>query len=162
MYDFCLQLCKMYEDYLEDLFKYSLKLLLGRKKKNDESTKQENTEKEEKNENSEETCTADADKVEDNKSENYEQETDSENRITEVSNNDSEVAAEGESASVQAVDVPASSSGEASVAQQEEKADKGSQYSFSELHFSFTALLLWLCVTLLNVPCVLVWAHKYK
>jgi hypothetical protein len=36
------------------------------------------------------------------------------------------------------------------------------EFSFSELHFNFTVFLLWLSVTLLNVPCVLVWAHNYR
>lgn len=35
------------------------------------------------------------------------------------------------------------------------------EYSLSELHFNFTTLLLWLSVTLVNVPSVLVWAHNY-
>jgi hypothetical protein len=44
----------------------------------------------------------------------------------------------------------------------EAKSSEISQYSFSELHFNFTALLLWLSVTLQNAPCVLVWAHNYR
>jgi hypothetical protein len=42
------------------------------------------------------------------------------------------------------------------------ESNENTEFSFSELHFNFTVFLLWLSVTLLNVPCVLVWAHNYR
>ncbi|PSN32852.1 hypothetical protein C0J52_10314 [Blattella germanica] len=186
---FFLKLCKMYEDYLEDLFKYSLRLILGRRKKNETTQKEGVIEEKEKDETtSNETSSTSVEEVkaiednkdkkeienEDNKDNKDKKETENEDKDKDCKQESGDskctTSLENESTNDAAAIVPAAEplgegdkgSEVAEQAGKEEVSEVKKEYSFSEMHFNFTALLLWLCVTLLNVPCVLVWAHNYK
>jgi hypothetical protein len=135
----------MYEDYLEYLFKYSLKLLL-RKGKNSESSGKEQS-------------SAFDDKCKKNTT-----------VLTEDSEGDDEIEDSSETVTriqphtntQHTADTSADAVRSCSGAEVASSSSEDPEYSFSELHFSFTLFLLWLSVTLLNVPCVLVWAHNYR
>jgi hypothetical protein len=218
--DVWFQLCKMYEEYLEVLFKYSLKLLLRRQKKSEASVEQQRV-SEEQQKASEEQQRTSAEQLRPSKgqqraSEEQQRASEEQQRVSEEQQRASE---EQQRSAVQASDVnnedtttltrneTVGSKGKdnaesetetqhdvvpnpdaenvadacqniettGSVARVNEDSDKSSahveiasessednEYAFSELHFNFTALLLWLSVTLINVPCVLVWAHNYR
>lgn len=188
----------MYEDYLEVLFKYSLRLLLRSKKKREASEEQhtasekQQTASEEQQKASQEqqraseeqqrepeeqqssaneagdvnkkvaTTLTENDAVDSKSQDNADSETEIQH-VT-VPNPDAEVETdmcqtventvsgtridEGSDKSLSHVEVVSESSDD-------------NEYSLSELHFNFTTLLLWLSVTLINVPSVLVWAHNY-
>ena len=190
--DVWFQLCKMYEEYLEVLFKYSLKLLLRRQKKSEASEEQQRASEEQQrasegqqraseeqqrapevqqssaiqasNVNNEDTTTLTRNETVGSKGkDNAESETETQHDV--VPNPDAENVAD----TCQNIETTGS------VAKVNEDSDQSSshveiasesnednEYAFSELHFNFTALLLWLSVTLINVPCVLVWAHNYR
>jgi cobalamin biosynthesis Mg chelatase CobN len=197
----------MYEEYLEVLFKYSLKLLLRRQKKRGASEEQQ-TASEEQQTASEEQQTA----SEEQQTASEEQQTASEEQqraseeqqgvseeqqssalegddinekdATTLTENDagddkSQDNAESETeaqhdpdtgdkadtcqtvkttVSVANIDDSDESLSHVEVAESSDSND----YSFSELRFNFSAFLLWLSVTLINVPCVLVWARNYR
>jgi hypothetical protein len=173
----------MYEEYLEVLFKYSLKLLLRRQKKRGASEEQQ-TASEEQQRDSEEQQTA---SEEQQSSANKDRDVNKKDATTLTENNavdgKSQDKADSETA-IQCVAVPnPDAEDKTDVCQTGEntvtgtKIDEGSdslshvevvsessddnEYSLSELHFNFTTLLLWMSVTLVNVPCVLVWAYNY-
>jgi hypothetical protein len=141
----------MYEDYLEYLFKYSLKLLLMKRKNAKASVKEQSSAVQDDDKCRKDTTTMTEDFDVDDKTE------DSAVTVTQMQQNvmpdiDTQHTAD---TSVNAV---RSSSG----AEVASESSEDTEYSFSELHFNFTVFLLWLSVTLLNVPCVLVWAHNYR
>ncbi|XP_068084428.1 GPI inositol-deacylase isoform X2 [Anabrus simplex] len=165
-----LKLCKMYEDYLEDLLKYSLSLLTRKKesKKTEKVIPQSST-------------SADQQSAEARSSEPLKEEECAEKEdVTEVSEleikseqiESLEPVAVTDKDYVDETEVLACSTDEnkdeTSGAKKESfsnsncSSDSESHASLSELHFSFTALLLWLMVTIVNIPSVLVWAHNYR
>jgi hypothetical protein len=165
----------MYEDYLEDLFKYSLKLILGRRKKSEASKKPQSSVVGDDDGNSKNdavvTSSSENNVVNDKNRNNAETENETQHDVlpdTDVqdradtcqTDETTDSAASAEDDSDRKCEEPvAKTSSDVKV---ELKCTESSEYSFSELHFSFTALLLWLSVTLQNVPCVLVWAHNYR
>jgi hypothetical protein len=165
------QLCKIYEDYLEHLFKYSLKLLL-RRRKNSKSSEREQSSAVEGDicKKDATTLTEDGD-IGDRTEDNTEMVTQiQQNVVPDIDNQDKAETSLAHETVESAADV-----NDDSVKRSEEHAPRSSSdveitsdsnedtaYSFSELHFNFSVFLLWLCVTLLNVPCVLVWAHNYR
>jgi hypothetical protein len=141
----------MYEDYLEYLFKYSLKLLLMKRKNTEASRKEQSSVIQDDDKCRKDTTTLTEDFDVDDKTE------DSAVVATQIQQNvmpdiDTQHAAD------TSADAIRSSSG----AEVASESSEEPEYSFSELHFNFTVFLLWLSVTLLNVPCVLVWAHNYR
>jgi hypothetical protein len=162
----------MYEDYLEYLFKYSLNLLLKRRK-NSKSPRKEQSSAVQDDDN----CKTDAtaltedsdvdDKTEDNAEtlteiqQNGVPDTDAQN-MADASPTDETAegtASANDYSTKRSEEHTVRSSSDAEVVS---KSNDDTEYSFSELHFNFTLFLLWLSVTLLNVPCVLVWAHNYR
>ncbi|XP_069692336.1 GPI inositol-deacylase [Periplaneta americana] len=181
---FFLKLCKMYEDYLEDLFKYSLKLLLQRRKKSKSTKEQEGSEVKD-NDSTKKEATA---TTCDNEIKTEVNDESKEQPIAATSNNETKgepiastttdetkIEANDEmgktiaiksNEEIGTVDDNKEDNSVTATETQVESSTTGSgdnsEYCFSELHFNFTTLLLWLSVTLLNIPCVLVWAHSYK
>ena len=167
----------MYEEYLEVLFKYSLKLLLRRKKKRDASEEQQRASEEQQREPEEQqrsaneagdvnkkvaTTLTENDAVDSEGQDNADSETeihrgavpnpDAEDKTDMCQTVENTVSGskidEGSDESLSHVEVVSESSND-------------NEYALSELHFNLTTLLLWLSVTLINVPSVLVWAHNY-
>ncbi|XP_021936660.1 GPI inositol-deacylase isoform X2 [Zootermopsis nevadensis] len=173
---FFLKLCRIYEDYLEDLFKCSLKLVLGMQKKNEASEKpQSSTVGDDDHNNSKKdaivTSSTESNVVDDKNRNNAQTETETQHDVlpdTDVQEKADTCQTDGTIESSSSVEddsgreceEPATKT--SSDVKVELQSSENSEYSFSELHFSFTAFLLWLSVTLQNVPCVLVWAHNYR
>jgi hypothetical protein len=162
----------MYEDYLEHLFKYSLKLLL-RRRKNSKSSERDQNSAVENDDNCKKdfTTLTEDDDVDDRTEDNTEM-------VTQIQQNvvpDTDTQDKADTSQTDETIESAANVNDGSVKRSEEHAARSSsdvqiasdsnedtEYSFSELHFNFTVFLLWLSVTLLNVPCVLVWAHNYR
>jgi hypothetical protein len=173
----------MYEEYLEFLFKYSLKLLLRRQKKRGASDEQQTASEEQRTASEEQQ----RDSEEQQSSANEDGDVNKKDAATLTENNaddgKGQDKADSETA-IQHVAVPNPDAedktdmchtvkntvtgtkideGSDSLSHVEavSESNDDNEYSLSELHFNFTTLLLWLSVTLINVPCVLVWAHNY-
>jgi membrane protein involved in colicin uptake len=202
----------MYEEYLEVLFKYSLKLLLRRQKKRGASEEQQRASEEQQRASEEQqgaseeqqkaseeqerasedqqraseeqqgaseeqqsltlesddvnkkdaTTLTENDAVDGKSQDTAESETETQRDV--VPNPDAEDQADTcqtvkTTVSVTKIDDSDNSLSHVEVASE---SSDNNEYSFSELHFNFTVFLLWLSVTLINVPCVLVWAHNYR
>ena len=195
----------MYEEYLEVLFKYSLKLLLRRKKKREASEEQQTASGEQQT-TSEEQQTASEEQQ--RTSQEQPRASEEQQRVPEEQQSlaneagdvnkkvattlkesdavDSKSQGNADSETeIQRVAVPnPDAEDKTDTCQTVEnrvsgaKIDKASdkclshvevvsessddnEYSLSELHFNFTTFLLWLSVTMINVPSVLVWANNY-
>ena len=188
----------MYEEYLEVLFKYSMKLLLRRKKKREASEEQQTASEEQQRASQEQQrASEEQERAPEEQQRAPEEQQSSANEAGDVSKKVATTVTENDAVDsksqdnadseteIQHVAVPnPDSEDETDTCQTVEntvsgaKIDEGSdkslshvegvsessddnEYSLSELHFNFTTLLLWLSVTLINVPCVLVWAHSY-
>jgi hypothetical protein len=166
----------MYEDYLEDLFKYSLKLVLGRQKKSEASKKPQisavGVDDDDNSKDDAVFTSSTGNIVADDKNKNTaETKTETQHDVL----HDADVQEEADACGTGETADSATTGEEDCAGKCEEpvaetssdvkvelKSSENSEYSFSELHFTFTALLLWLSVTLQNAPCVLVWAHNYR
>ncbi|KAK7788803.1 hypothetical protein R5R35_010913 [Gryllus longicercus] len=175
-----LKLCKMYEEYLEELFKFSI-YLLSRFKKGGKSKKKEKEEEPENKENElnriPETVNANDSEDEKDKIDSVdENEEKNEERKEEKNSNGSKKAEEQERESSskteeenrEVIKKEASENKDDKDTKENKNAEEKSgqtnssaSYSLSELHFNFTLLLLWVTVTVVNIPAVLVWAHNY-
>ncbi|PNF36371.1 GPI inositol-deacylase, partial [Cryptotermes secundus] len=171
---FFLKLCKTYENYLEHLFKYSLKLLLKRQKNSKASEREQSSVVEGDDDDRKKdatTSTKDDDDDDDGKTQ------DSMEMETQIQQNvvpDTDTQDKAETSQTDETTESAANVNDDSVKRSEEhvvrspsdvevssEPNEDADFSFSEFHFNFTVFLLWLSVTLLNVPCVLVWAHNY-
>ena len=206
------QICKMYEEYLEVLFKHSLKLLLRSQKKRGASEEQQMASQEQQRASEEQQRASEqqqrASEEQQRASEQQQRASEEQQRVSEeeqssaietddVNKKDAATLAENDAVDgksqdnahsgteIQHVAVPNLDAEDktdmhqtvkntVSGAKIDEGSDKSlshvevvsesiddNEYSLSELHFNFTTLLLWLSVTVINVPCVLVWAHNY-
>lgn len=189
---FFLKLCKIYEDYLQDVFKFSVYLLSKMKYKKKDKTKQTNNSKEETVDNKSKEIV----EISPNLPSGIESEGEippsevvHEIKEKEEVREESETS-EGNSGSVEvaleqhSVNQSQESSNAVEKCVEEENAGNSGSDSNSSacedtqgkerkrecpelgsltvLHFNFTLLLLWIIVTIINIPSVLVWAHNYR
>jgi len=175
----------MYEEYLEVLFKYSLKLLLRRKKKREASEEQQTASEEQQRVSEEQqrmpveqqssaneagdvdkkvaTTLTENDAVDSKSQDNADSET--EIQHVAVPNPDAEDktdACQTDESTVSGAKTDEGSDKSLSHGEVVSESSDDNEYSLSELHFNITTLLLWLSVTMINVPSVLVWAHNYR
>jgi len=180
----------MYEEYLEVLFKYSLELLLRRKKKKEAAEEQQTASEEQQRASQEQERASEEQQRAPEEQQSSANEAGDVNRKVATSLTENAVDSKTQDnadieTEVQCVAVPNPDAEDrtdtcqtventVSGAKIDEGSDKSlshvedvsessddNEYSLSELHFNFTTLLLWLSVTLINVPSVLVWAHNY-
>lgn len=189
----------MYEEYLEVLFKYSLRLLLRRKKKRDASEEQHAASEEQQTASEEQQrASQEQQRASEEQQRAPEEQQSSANEAGDVNKKVATTLTENDAVDsksqdnadseteIQRVAVPNPDAEDktdtcqtventVSGAKIDEGSDKSlshvevvsessddNEYCLSELHFNFTTLLLWLSVTLINVPSVLVWAHSYR
>nr|CAD7409491.1 unnamed protein product [Timema cristinae] len=157
---FFLKLCKMYDDYLEELFKISIQFLLKKKRGRNESKKE-----------------TDQDNGDKEGAKQTEPEEDREKDETEVGSSESGPAPSSTtdkpedgpasrtdlgSAVVSAPSPSRTRSGEDTSKTVMSRHEGYEDSTLSQLHFNFTLLLLWLAGTVVHIPCVLVWAHNFR
>ncbi|XP_046987741.1 GPI inositol-deacylase [Schistocerca americana] len=185
LFFFFLMLCKMYEDYLEQLVRMSLhfiaKTLKGATKKkqnlpdrNKEEEKEEDNNIEDKKNKENKTALENTRKDDDKIPEIEHKENDTNNDVTnnDVTNNDvtNNDAAQDDDLNEKKNEKCGSNGNEENKVKDETeqgatpdaKESKDSDNSLSALHFNFTIFIIWLTVCALNVPSALVWAHNYR
>lgn len=182
----------MYEEYLEVLFKYSLKLLLRSKKKREASEEQQTASEEQQRASQEQqrvseeqqgtpeeqqssaneagdvdkkvaTTLTENDAVESKNQDNADSETEIQRvAVPSPDAEDKTDTCQTEESTISGAKIDEGSDKSLSHVEVVSESNDDNEYSLSELHFNITTLLLWLSVTLINVPSVLVWAHNYR